>query len=49
MEVNCIIYYMYLSWSTQMVNAHKKCEKNFSLAYHGTLMESGGVFHSIKA
>ena len=33
-EVKCIIYYMYMSQSTQMVNAHKKQEKfSFSISW----------------
>ena len=38
---------MYMSQSTQMVNA-QKCKKKISLAYHGTLTENGSVFHLIK-
>ena len=38
---------MYISWSTQWQNAHKSMRK-FSLAHHGTLMESRSIFHLLK-
>ena len=38
-----------MSQSTQMVNADKKHERIFSLAYCETLTGNGSIFHLIKA